>query len=167
MKHVRADLNARSETGAIWLHTVEAAASVREIGARVGDRVLVDDGEIATYATLAVETGVLVAVPDDSRCFACGRSTRECAGGPSADDVDQIFRWDAGVLDVDGRAGVACWPCFWKTDPDMWISAEMWDALSPVVLSTTLPELVEGVDARWDPASYAMPASGARSRITK
>lgn len=96
------------------------------------------------------------------RCFACGRLCEEATGGPSADEVDQTRRWIVGVLDVhvEGsgcRAGVACWECVWRTDPDLWIRAEDWDALAPQVPSVQLPPLRAHDDGRWDAARYPWP----------
>jgi len=99
------------------------------------------------------------------RCFACGRLTDEVTeGGPSAEDAGQCERWTTGVLDVVGgdeacRAAVVCWPCFWKTDPDMWISPAQWDALQPQIPYAQLPlfqhELEPSVGE--DPSLYPWP----------
>lgn len=102
------------------------------------------------------------------RCFACGRRTDEVEGGPTPEEVGQAHRWAEGVLDVhaeDGgcRAAVACWPCFWAIDPDLWIDAASWDAHGPLVPATRLPPMLEPdvVDFRHeDPASYPWPVEG-------
>jgi hypothetical protein len=78
-------------------------------------------------------------------------------GGPTEDEAGQVERWKTGVLDVDGKAGVVCWSCFWKTDPDLWISNECWDALSPLVPSSSLPSLFVSHDMMWDPTNYPWP----------
>jgi hypothetical protein len=96
------------------------------------------------------------------RCFACGRFTDEVTEeGPTADEVGQTYRWTTGVLDVheDGpcRAAVACWPCFWKTDPDQWILPARWNALHPVVPFERLPMLDHAHPGAWDAARYPWP----------
>lgn len=102
----------------------------------------------------------------DFRCFSCGRWCKEVVyGGPTADEAGQCRRWASGVLRVamdEGpyRATVACWVCFWKTDPDMWIHAEHWDALKPIIPASKLPLLLEFnlvTFAHDDPASYPWP----------
>lgn len=100
------------------------------------------------------------------RCFACGRFADEISTfeGPTAEEAGQCERWLIGVLDVhEGgpcRAAVACWPCFWKTDPDLWIRPATWDALKPVVPFERLPlfdhDRSDGKDPE-DPATYAWP----------
>jgi len=101
---------------------------------------------------------------DHLRCFACGRFTDEVSvDGPTAQEVGQVRRWTAGVLDVNGndgpcRAAVVCWRCFWKTEPDTWILPEHWAALTPLVPFEKLPALDHGAPNAWDPATYAWPA---------
>ena len=102
------------------------------------------------------------------RCFSCGRWTKDVLDGPSPDDenVNQVHRWTTGVLRVEMvegpyRAAVACWACFWKTEPDMWIRAEHWDALKPLVPAAELPLLLDSdleTMIHDDPASYQWPA---------
>ena len=97
------------------------------------------------------------------RCFACGRFTDEVAGdeGPTADEAGQTHRWTAGVLDVHDdrgcRAAVVCWPCFWKTDPDQWITPAHWEALRPMVAYARLPALDHDAPNAWDPATHPWP----------
>lgn len=97
------------------------------------------------------------------RCFSRGRWTDEVSeGGPSAEDAGQERRWTTGVLDVHGeggpcRAAVACWPCFWATDPDLWILPTHWDALNPLIPSEKLPLLDHDSVLGSDPASYPWP----------
>ncbi len=98
------------------------------------------------------------------RCFACGRFTDEVGPdeGPTAEEAGQAVRWTAGVLDVRGpdggcRAAVACWACFWRADPDLWISSSSWDALSPLVPFAAPPGLDHDAAAPWDPSSYPWP----------
>ena len=96
------------------------------------------------------------------RCFACGRLTDEVTDeGPTADDAGQTHRWTTGVLDVHEngpcRAAVACWPCFWKTDPDQWILPAHWDALNPLVSYERLPLLDHNDPNAEDPATYPWP----------
>ena len=91
------------------------------------------------------------------RCFACGRWTNEVKGGPSSDEVSQVCRWTTGVLDVDGRAGVTCWECFWKTDLDLWISESCWNRLNPIISFENLPQLIDDVNKCWDPIMYPYP----------
>jgi hypothetical protein len=95
------------------------------------------------------------------RCFACGRFTDEAVDeGPTPGEAGQACRWTTGVLEVEGtgedkwRAAVACWPCFWKTDPDMWIGAGTWDSLDPKVPFARLPSLQRG---RGGPEAYPWP----------
>lgn len=97
-----------------------------------------------------------------ARCFACGRRSDEVPGGPTASEAHQAWRWSAGVLEVEGneggwRAAVACWVCFWKTDPDLWISQTCWEALSPVVPFEKLPPLRDDGADREDPSKYEWP----------
>ena len=96
------------------------------------------------------------------RCFACGRFTDEVTeGGPTPEEAGQWERWVTGVLDiVDGkkcRAAVVCWPCFWKTDPDMWISPAQWDALQPRVPYAQLPLFDHTAPDGEDPNHYPWP----------
>lgn len=97
------------------------------------------------------------------RCFACGRRPGDVTDGPTADEAGQCRRWEAGVLDVHEtddrgcRAAVACWACFWRTDPDMWISSECWAALDPVVPYEKLPVFDHDAPNSWDPAAYPWP----------
>ena len=93
------------------------------------------------------------------RCFACGCFADEVTGGPTAEEKHQAYRWEVGVLEVDDRVAVACWPCFWATDPDLWIDADTWDALNPLVPSSRLPlALPFREDGKHeDPASYPWP----------
>lgn len=102
------------------------------------------------------------------RCFACGRFTDEVtSGGPTADEAGQCERWTTGVLDIHSmgenkcRAAVACWPCFWRTDPDMWISPEQWTALDPRVPYPRLPRLNHDfLPDAYDPNLYPWPLEG-------
>jgi hypothetical protein len=59
------------------------------------------------------------------------------------------------------RAAVACWPCFWKTDPDQWILPAHWNALHPVVPFERLPLLdpysIIATPGAWDAARYPWP----------
>ncbi len=98
------------------------------------------------------------------RCFACGRFTDEVKDGPTPDEVAQAERWETGILDVHSgrkdepcRAGIACWVCFWKTDPDMWISPEHWIALNPLVPYEKLPVLDHELAYPWEPSLYPWP----------
>lgn len=99
------------------------------------------------------------------RCFACGRYVDEVGPGegPTADEAGQTHRWAAGVLDVRRHsaghcfAAVACWPCFWKARPDLFVSAATWEALEPSVPFARLPKLEHDAPAPWDPASYPWP----------
>jgi hypothetical protein len=96
------------------------------------------------------------------RCFACGRFTDEVTEeGPTADEAGQVQRVSTGVLDVHEngpcRAAVACWPCFWKTDPDQWITPADWQALSPIIPFDRLPLLDHNHPRAWDPATYPWP----------
>ena len=83
--------------------------------------------------------------------------------GPSPDDdnVGQIRRWSAGVLEVAGpngyRATVLCWPCFWALEPDMWTSKTFYEKLNPAVPYDKLPKLDDNLDTCWDPTNYKWP----------
>jgi hypothetical protein len=99
------------------------------------------------------------------RCFACGRFTDELTDeGPTAEEAGQSHRWTTGVLDVHEqggpcRAAVVCWPCFWKTDPDMWIHPSGWQALQPILPLERLLLIPDDHSAPgvWNPASYPWP----------
>lgn len=97
----------------------------------------------------------------DVRCFRCAEIASTRTGGPSAEAVGQIRRWEAGVLDVltaDGSlAAVCCWPCFWEIEPDMWIDAEDWSRVAPRVPLESLPVLDHDDPKCWDPSRYAWP----------
>ncbi len=96
------------------------------------------------------------------RCFACGQFTDEVKDGPTPEEVDQAFRWQTGVLEVwqDGfypKAAVVCWKCFWKTEPDMWISERQWRALNPIVSWLYLPLIKDNIQNIWEPQLYPWP----------
>ena len=101
------------------------------------------------------------------RCFSCARWTDEVKDGPSpeAEAVAQAFRWDTGVLDIHGselgcRAAVACWVCFWRTEPDLWISPGDWAALNPRVPYEKLPAFDHSDPEHGsDPANYPWPSA--------
>jgi len=76
----------------------------------------------------------------------CGELASSKTGGPSHEEMGQVCRWSAMVIDVHDsdsdlpcKAAIACWECFWKIDPDYWISVRTWDAQEPSVSSGELP----------------------------
>lgn len=78
------------------------------------------------------------------RCFCCGQLTKDRVDGPTPDEVAQTERWQHAVLDVSGsdvecRAAVCCWPCFWSFDPDLWIRPSDWSSADPTVPYDSLP----------------------------
>ena len=106
------------------------------------------------------------------RCFACGRFCDEVPEeGPTPDEAGVTGRFAAGVLEVYSgagparpsdppRAAVACWPCFWKTNPDYSISPRCWDSLQPKIPSARLPLLLERGFGVWNPTCYPWPEDG-------
>lgn len=92
-----------------------------------------------------------------AHCFACGiekdTETQEmyCGSlGLVADKpIDPLFVMDCEGRDAhegDWRAVVVCHGCFDKLAPDMWISSQCWEKLTPVVPFENLPHPAEDDD---------------------
>jgi len=99
---------------------------------------------------------------ENVRCFCCGQMSHDRTDGPDPDEeeVGQAYRWSNGVLDVAGggcRAAVLCWPCFWKYDPDMWVTKHIYELEKPMVPFDKLPYLDHDNDDCWDGTKYKWP----------